>query len=219
MISSSDESEDFDDVIDVTPRKRRDISRTTPSRSEEDKYHNALNSASLQTKASTNTAAKFLRVQIPLGEAVRQRESFQRRLNCLDGPPVTLVNEIDETTPSTDFKFIDDSIHGPDVEKVSEEFMIGCTCYIDSRNIGCEYGTCQCLADAKKKGGHTFFPYSKPDRIRGLLRDWYLGSRNHIYECNKHCKCAWDACKNRNVQYGRQVPLEIFKTRNRGWGM
>ena len=38
-----------------------------------------------------------------------------------------------------------------------------------------------------------------------------------VYECNRHCDCG-PGCKTRVVQKGRKVPLQIFKTENRGFG-
>lgn len=131
-----------------------------------------------------------------------------------------MVNEIDETSPSTDFVFLQQSILGNGVELMPEEVMIGCECYQDSREAGCEYLHCRCLQDAAEKDGKKFFPY----RSRGIkgdqkqcLRPLMLESRWHIYECNKLCSCGPN-CKNRVVQHGRQVQLQIFKTTNRGWG-
>jgi len=40
-----------------------------------------------------------------------------------------------------------------------------------------------------------------------------------VYECNDRCGCG-PGYKNRNVQHGRKVPLEIFKTSDkRGFGL
>lgn len=45
-----------------------------------------------------------------------------------------------------------------------------------------------------------------------------LQNRWNIFECNHRCDCS-DNCKNRVVQWGRKVALDIFKTRERGWGL
>jgi hypothetical protein len=58
------------------------------------------------------------------------------------------------------------------------------------------------------------FPYSKET---GLLVMDYLSQRWTIYECNDNCACG-PICKSRVVQRGRTVGLEIFRTKNRGWG-
>jgi histone-lysine N-methyltransferase SUV39H len=114
------------------------------------------------------------------------------------------------------------------------------------RDIGCEYTKkCQCLEyaavdetrldDEQRKlyqiiqaeGGSTMglpkkFPYYTGDtkiRRTGSLVPFYLHSRRPIYECNDNCNCG-DGCRNKNVQFGRTVELEIFKTgTGRGWGL
>lgn len=65
------------------------------------------------------------------------------------------------------------------------------------------------------------FPYQKPkddERIPQTLQSFYRESRHPIYECNLNCNCG-PVCKSRVVQKGRRVPLTIFKTPNRGWGV
>ena len=83
--------------------------------------------------------------------------------------------------------------------------------------MGCEYLSCECLDDSVNSEGKKAFPYSQAKFNAACLRDVFIRGRNHIYECNPLCNCG-DNCKNRVVQHGRKVGLEIFKTTNRGWG-
>ncbi|KAL8847044.1 MAG: hypothetical protein Q9221_007904 [Calogaya cf. arnoldii] len=180
--------------------------------------------------ASSPTSARFRAVEVPVKRpyaiiprtpaAVAQRQLFEKNLSKLKGPKVTVVNEIDESSPSTDFRFVQESILQADVEYIAEEFMIGCRCYKENgRNIGCEYLYCDCLDSSElNDDGKRVFPYAAGKKDFRCLRNFYLESRNHIYECNKKCNCEAN-CKNRNVQHGRRVELEIFKTKNRGWGL
>jgi histone-lysine N-methyltransferase SUV39H len=66
------------------------------------------------------------------------------------------------------------------------------------------------------------FPYfTEGTKIQrtGCLVPFYLNSRRPIYECNDKCHCG-PHCRNKNVQFGRTVEVEIFKTsRGRGWGL
>merc|ERR1739848_532168 len=39
-----------------------------------------------------------------------------------------------------------------------------------------------------------------------------------IYECNKFCKCK-KTCLNRVAQNPLRIPLQVFKTERRGWGI
>lgn len=102
---------------------------------------------------------------------------------------------------------------------MSEEAMYGCSCRPENgRNVGCEYTSCECLEQAARRpDGKKRFPYHCTAQRSGCLQDFYLNSRNHIFECNRLCNCPAH-CKNKVVQWGRQVELEIFKTRDRGWG-
>jgi histone-lysine N-methyltransferase SUV39H len=114
------------------------------------------------------------------------------------------------------------------------------------RDIGCEYTKkCDCLEyaavdesrldseqqlayeEAMENGWSTMgfpkkFPYfaegTKVHRS-GCLVPFYLESRRAIYECNDRCHCG-PYCRNKNVQFGRTVEVEIFKTASgRGWGL
>jgi histone-lysine N-methyltransferase SUV39H len=114
------------------------------------------------------------------------------------------------------------------------------------RDIGCEYTKkCDCLEYAavdesrlnteqkeeyercKAEGLSTMglpkkFPYfAEGAKVQhaGALVAFYLDSRRPIYECNDNCRCG-PKCRNKNVQFGRKVEVEIFKTASeRGWGL
>ncbi|KAK5168258.1 uncharacterized protein LTR77_006827 [Saxophila tyrrhenica] len=64
------------------------------------------------------------------------------------------------------------------------------------------------------------FPYhvSKVEGKPQTLVPFYREERYPIYECNVNCRCG-PVCKSRVVQKGRRVPLTIFQTANRGWGV
>lgn len=163
--------------------------------------------------------------------------------------PVNLVNTRDTSTPLLSFKFVDDYQYGCGIEPPVPEAMEGCqSCRPNMGGFcGCEYTKrCECLEFARvdenkldneqkkqyersKLGKATTmglpkrFPYSKET---GYLVTFYLESEYAIFECNDNCACAQGqqggvahACKTRIVQSGRQVGLEIFRTKNRGWGM
>jgi histone-lysine N-methyltransferase SUV39H len=175
------------------------------------------------------------------------RERFEAQLSLIPGPPVTFMNEKDKTTPSLAFKYIQEYAYGEGVPPRNEAdaVMLGCTkCRPDmGSNRGCEYtAKCDCLEFAAPdlsrcnkeeqraqyaewEAGNcdsTGLPKRFPYKIDGsskmyVLDGFYLESRNPIYECNIKCRCG-PKCKNRLVQKGRTVPLEIFKTKMRGFG-
>jgi hypothetical protein len=61
--------------------------------------------------------------------------------------------------------------------------------------------------------GCVVFAYLDDGRLRD---DWPTGVP--IYECNTRCTCDED-CRNRVVQRGSDVKLEVFKTLRCGWGI
>jgi histone-lysine N-methyltransferase SUV39H len=173
------------------------------------------------------------------------RAEYTRRLESVPGRRIYLVNIIDRTTPSLRFRYIPDYVLREGVYKADLDTQVGCKqCSPHmGRDIGCEYTKrCDCLEYAavdesrlddeqrkkfqiaKQTGGSTIglskkFPYfASSDKI-GCLVPFYLHSRRPIYECNDNCNCG-PHCRNKNVQFGRTVELEIFKTASgRGWGL
>ena len=210
------------DVIaerDTRQRDARGQSQSPPSRS---LLNNVLVLPQIQI---TSTTAKGFSTSYNVLPAVKLdqrkiRRLVRRNLSALDGPSVKLINDIDDSSLPVQFKFINDHVLGEGVVRSPDEFMAGCQCRPDNgRHIGCEHLSCQCvqLSDPDGVTGKRHFPYSAHETNYGCLRSVYLKTRRHIYECNDKCNCAKN-CKNRVVQHGRQVPLEIFKTTNRGWG-
>nr|GLL18813.1 histone-lysine N-methyltransferase SUVR5 isoform X1 [Ipomoea trifida] len=99
---------------------------------------------------------------------------------------------------------------------------------IDSSQLGCSCPSSMCSSqtcdhvylfdndyeDAKDIYGqpmHGRFPYDERGRI--ILEEGYL-----VYECNQWC-CCDKSCKNRVLQNGVKVKLEIFKTDTKGWAV
>jgi histone-lysine N-methyltransferase SUV39H len=129
------------------------------------------------------------------------------------------------------FRFIDHSIIADDVPVAEDSFRTGCDC---ADNEDCMYNTCQCLdemapdsdeaeydgsaAAAAALSRRKRFAYHSSKPKAGLLRSRILMSREPIYECHEGCNCSLD-CPNRVVERGRTVPLQIFRTEDRGWGV
>ena len=87
------------------------------------------------------------------------------------------------------------------------------------RKFGCDTMSCECIDDsARDENGELYgYPYYATGQKKSTLREMFLKTRYAIYECNELCNCdEW--CRTRVVQKGRQHRLEIFKTKNRGWG-
>lgn len=186
-------------------------------------------------------------VTTPVTSAERLiREAFTRKLRGV--PKVQLQNKIDTSTPSLDFTFIDEFVFREGTERAPLETNLGCQAPCKpnmGQNIGCEYTRkCSCLEYAavdelalakedenlyeeylkgviETTGMPKKFPYKRGNAAQGVpstLQKFYLEQRALIYECNANCNCG-PVCKSRVVQKGRKVPLVIFKTPNRGWGV
>lgn len=170
----------------------------------------------------TELPAKIREPQLPVATSTpaQLRDHFSHNLRRLEGPPVIVTNNVDDSSPPVSFEFINSSIICQGVEPVDKGFMVGCECTADrkvdrARICGSDDSECSCVYQADSKDvGLSYYPYLLS---RQCLTKHFLTTRDHIHECNEFCCCGPD-CKNRVVQHGRKVPLEIFKTADRGWG-
>ncbi|XP_057980274.1 histone-lysine N-methyltransferase, H3 lysine-9 specific SUVH1-like [Malania oleifera] len=114
--------------------------------------------------------------------------------------PVSLVNDVDDERGPAYFTYF------PTL-KYSKSFSLtqpsyGCNCH-----NACLPGdlNCSCI---RKNGGD--YPYTS----NGIL----VSRKPMVYECGPTCPC-FPNCKNRVSQTGLKVRLEVFKTKDRGWGL
>jgi histone-lysine N-methyltransferase SUV39H len=134
--------------------------------------------------------------------------------------PVIITNQYDDATFPEDFEFVENSVLCNGIQRADKEVRAGCECENDT---DCEYAGCGCLQDldpkTDKRGNQLkISAYLSKGPKKGCLREDMLESRDPIYECHDSCKCS-DKCSNRVVERGRKIPLEIFRTKDRGWGM
>lgn len=131
--------------------------------------------------------------------------SFQKKLDKLKGPPVTLVNSVgdNEHSPPLEFELVENLRLGEGIPPFDAGFLCGCQC----PSSGCTDTKCECLDDIDPRQ----FAY-KNGRIKPGR-----GNENSIVECNDSCSCGIE-CDNRVVQRGRQIPIQIFRTASKGWG-
>ncbi|KAG0486817.1 hypothetical protein HPP92_008912 [Vanilla planifolia] len=110
---------------------------------------------------------------------------------------ISVVNTIDNELPSS-FRYITKSTYPSWYSKKPPR---GCDC-----TNGCsDSDQCAC---AVKNGGEI------PFNFNGAI----VQAKPLIYECGPSCKCP-PSCHNRVSQHGIRVQLEVFKTRERGWGV
>ncbi|KAH6832502.1 hypothetical protein C2S53_008174 [Perilla frutescens var. hirtella] len=117
-----------------------------------------------------------------------------------ESQPVTLVNDVDGEKGPAHFTYI------PNLKYMkpfpASKPSSGCHCL-----GGCQPGDTNCPCNQKNEG---LMPYSSI----GVL----LTNKSLIHECGLACSCPPN-CRNRMSQSGVKVHLEVFKTKNRGWGL
>lgn len=122
---------------------------------------------------------------------------------------IYVENTVDMEPPPTDFNYICSNIYAEGVPDPSHpdssNSLCGCECYYLGRKCGPKTEYC-CAHMAGSK-----FAYTVAGKVR-------VQPGTPIYECNAKCSCPSD-CSNRIVQLGRKIPLCIFRTKGRGWGV
>ena len=196
----------------------------------------------------------YAAASIPIAMEVHEmvREAFFAKLKRV--PHIRLENDVDTSTPSLDFTFIDQFVLRGKTKRRQPDPTSHEGCQEPCRpnmgeHKGCQQPSmCGCLEfadvdeerlmrkDAKlyakclrrrEKGQPLddlrgqlpkWMPYTTNNAGISSLQKFYRESRRPIYECNQNCNCG-PVCKSRLVQKGRRVPLTVFKTTNRGWGV
>ncbi|CAH8594788.1 unnamed protein product [Heterobilharzia americana] len=154
--------------------------------------------------------------------------AFQQKLSAVycDEAPITVENSVDSECPPVEFQPIPDYLPGQGVF-LPTKAPIGCECTLENLDrselakisktdsgdssaiiypcwINRRRSCCAVHAGAVP-------PYDKRKRL--------IAPPGHpVYECNSLCPCD-SLCPFRVVQLGRKVPLCIFRTRDRGWGV
>ncbi|KAE8728917.1 Histone-lysine N-methyltransferase, H3 lysine-9 specific SUVH1 [Hibiscus syriacus] len=114
--------------------------------------------------------------------------------------PVSLVNDVDDEKGLANFTYYPGLRYLKPVN--SNEYSTGCDCH-----GGCiaSNSNCPCI---QRNGG--YLPYT----ANGVL----VSQKALIHECGSSCMCPPN-CKNRVCQSGLKVRLEVFKTKDKGWGL
>ena len=122
---------------------------------------------------------------------------------------ICVENDMDMVPPPTEFNYICSNLYTDGVPNPSSpdltSSLCGCECYYLGRKCGPKSEYC-CANMAGSK-----FAYTPAGKVK-------VQPGTPIYECNAKCSCPSD-CSNRIVQLGRKIPLCIFRTVGRGWGV
>ncbi|KDO57379.1 hypothetical protein CISIN_1g008407mg [Citrus sinensis] len=114
--------------------------------------------------------------------------------------PVSLVNDVDDEKGPAHFTYLASLKYAQPVDSL--EIFGGCDC----RN-GCVPGDQICPCIQKNAG---YLPYTS----NGVL----VTQKSLVHECGPSCQCP-PTCRNRVSQGGLRVHLEVFKTKDKGWGL
>ena len=117
---------------------------------------------------------------------------------------ITIQNNVDDEGPPKNFEW-SEVIHYGKLEP-DTNFAMGCNC-----KGGACGPSCGCIGLTNEANQEERANY----RAGRLVRK---DARGGIFECNHNCTCD-ESCTNRVVQKGRRIPLELFKTETKGWGV
>lgn len=111
------------------------------------------------------------------------------------------------------FKYMERSYHFDNdglqsIFDVDSGAFLSCRCTTCQRASQCD---CQTESEITNERGHKLFAY-----YDGLFA-FCIPQGVEVIECNKYCRCS-SLCGNRVAQKPRNVPIEIFKTKQCGWG-
>ncbi|OEL19993.1 Histone-lysine N-methyltransferase, H3 lysine-9 specific SUVH5 [Dichanthelium oligosanthes] len=142
--------------------------------------------------------------ELPMHIAKGMRKSKTRPGLCMvdisqgkEGTPICVINTVDDVRP-TPFRYITRIKYPFGLTKICHQ---GCDC-----TNGCsDSASCAC---AVKNGGEI------PFNLNGAI----VNEKPLIFECGPSCKCP-PLCQNRVSQHGMKIPLEVFRTTKRGWGV
>ncbi|KAK9450036.1 SET domain-containing protein [Limtongia smithiae] len=125
------------------------------------------------------------------------------------GPPITLYNgykELDNDCPEQTFELVSEPVFKSPVQKDKLiEALAGCSC----PSSGCTNAKlCECVQPDEENGQFRF----------AYLQDGKLRITGAVFECGPKCSCNIN-CRNRVVQRGRTVELQLFYSKEKGWGV
>uniref|UniRef100_A0A4W6G587 Euchromatic histone-lysine N-methyltransferase 1a n=1 Tax=Lates calcarifer TaxID=8187 RepID=A0A4W6G587_LATCA len=153
---------------------------------------------------------KALNTNKKLTDARRGRDCRGERLLSRDisrgyeAIPVTCVNGVDSEPCPENFKYIPDNCvtSALDIDKDITHIQ-HCSCTDDCSSSACMCGqlSLRCWYDNGR-----------------LPLDFCQREPPVLFECNHACSC-WRTCRNRVVQNGQRVRLQLFRTQKMGWGV
>ncbi|XP_078422690.1 histone-lysine N-methyltransferase EHMT2-like isoform X2 [Cetorhinus maximus] len=141
-----------------------------------------------------------------MNRAVRTEKIVSRDIaRGYENVPIPCVNAVDAETSPEDYKYISENCETSTMNiDRNITHLQHCTCLDDCSSSNCLCGqlSIRCW-------------YDKDGR---LLQEFNKIEPPLIFECNQACSC-WRSCKNRVVQSGIKVRLQLYRTEKMGWGV
>ena len=154
--------------------------------------------------------------------------------------PIPCVNGVDDDPFPLQFHYVRECVESASVRLCRDpSFAVCCDCEDNCR----DRAKCACArlngevvvaaaaavapaAGGQQKGGSGGFAKAPPPQQQQVDGFWpynrskkLLGPQVAVYECHAGCRCHIDMCANRLVGVGITLPLEVFKTSQKGWGV
>ncbi|KAI0977919.1 hypothetical protein GJ496_000141 [Pomphorhynchus laevis] len=120
--------------------------------------------------------------------------------------PIACVSTVNGIKAPTDFRYITINVFSSTSPDFPHHQSDPCFCDGDCTTLNCN-----CCRTSMRP------PYNNED----LIADYFLENKYSpfIFECNQLCYCNPLTCVNRVVQRGSEIPLRIFWTESKGWGV
>ncbi|XP_030053172.1 histone-lysine N-methyltransferase EHMT2 isoform X2 [Microcaecilia unicolor] len=141
-----------------------------------------------------------------MNRAMRTERIISRDIaHGYENVPIPCVNSVDDELAPEDYKYISENC---ETSAMSIDRNIThlqhCACLDDCSSSNCLCGqlSIRCWYD----------------RDGRLLQEFNKIEPPLIFECNQACTC-WHTCKNRVVQCGIKVRLQLYRTAKMGWGV
>ncbi|XP_029441726.1 histone-lysine N-methyltransferase EHMT2 [Rhinatrema bivittatum] len=141
-----------------------------------------------------------------LNRAMRTERIISRDIaHGYENVPIPCVNSVDDDLAPEDYKYISENCETSTMSiDRNITHLQHCTCLDDCSSSNCLCGqlSIRCWYD----------------RDGRLLQEFNKIEPPLIFECNQACTC-WRSCKNRVVQSGIKVRLQLYRTAKMGWGV
>ncbi|KAK0416426.1 hypothetical protein QR680_012476 [Steinernema hermaphroditum] len=149
-----------------------------------------------------------------LSKEYRALNLFERQVNevCrkFGQGPLYIENWVDKTTHPKNFEFVLESTFSEKAKTVLEKCDLRGACHCQDPECSTEE---LCCRRKKSPSAHAY-------RRNGLRLDKVSNYKDvTIWECCCTCICKLSKCSNKILQRGRQIPLLLFKTKEKKWGL